>query len=311
MKVTVAICTWNRAALLDKTLSAMRQLQIPAGAEWELLIVNNRCEDDTDDVIEKHASELPLRRLFEPELGQSRARNTALDAAAGDLILWTDDDVIVDPRWLAEYCAAAERWPTASYFGGRILPWYECPPPSWVENNLSFLKGVLLVRDLGPEERPFRGGEEPSGASMMFRRSVFNSWRFEPRLGLVGQSPVRGEDTQLIDTLRNQGEVGVYAPLAVVQHFVPASRMTRQYLWQWAYGWGRGSVRRAKFSDRANARSKSRLKLRIQQLRCAAHYLSAQLRQHDSWPKHYHNLAMAAGMLAELRDHDGNGAVVA
>ena len=87
--------------------------------------------------------------------------------------MWTDDDVLVDPSWLTEYCAAAERWPSATYFGGRILPWYECPPPAWVENNLSFLKGVLLVRDLGAEERPFRGTEEPSGASMMFRRDVF------------------------------------------------------------------------------------------------------------------------------------------
>ena len=311
MKVTVAICTWNRAALLDQTLAAMRELQIPSSVNWELLVVNNRCDDDTDAVLKKHALHLPLVRLFEPELGQSRARNCALDSAQGDLILWTDDDVLVDPSWLTEYCAAAERWPSATYFGGRILPWYECPPPAWVENNLSFLKGVLLVRDLGAEERPFRVTEEPSGASMMFRRDVFEHWRFEPRLGLVGQSPIRGEDTQLIDMLRDRGDVGVYAPSAVVQHFVPSSRMTRQYLWQWAYGWGRGTIRRATLIDRSNAHKKSRLRLRLQQVRCAVRYLGAHLRQHDSWPKHYHNLAMAAGMLAELRDIDHQGIAAA
>ncbi len=34
MKVTVAICTWNRADLLDQTLAEMRKLRIPVGVDW-------------------------------------------------------------------------------------------------------------------------------------------------------------------------------------------------------------------------------------------------------------------------------------
>ena len=59
--VSVAICTWNRAKLLDQTLTQMRQLRIPAGLTWELLVVNNNSTDDTDAVASRHASSLPLR----------------------------------------------------------------------------------------------------------------------------------------------------------------------------------------------------------------------------------------------------------
>jgi hypothetical protein len=51
MHVTVAICTWNRAGLLAQTLEQMRQLVIPPGVTWELIVVNNNCTDDTDQVI--------------------------------------------------------------------------------------------------------------------------------------------------------------------------------------------------------------------------------------------------------------------
>ena len=46
VSVSVVICTWNRAGLLDQTLARMRELHVPAGLAWELLVVNNNCTDD-------------------------------------------------------------------------------------------------------------------------------------------------------------------------------------------------------------------------------------------------------------------------
>jgi glycosyltransferase involved in cell wall biosynthesis len=64
MMLTIAICTWNRAKLLELTLTEMRNLQIPSGMDWEVLVVNNNCTDETDEILSRHASHLPLRRLF-------------------------------------------------------------------------------------------------------------------------------------------------------------------------------------------------------------------------------------------------------
>jgi glycosyltransferase involved in cell wall biosynthesis len=60
MKVSVVICTWNRARLLDQTLSHLQQLSIPEGVKWELVLVNNNSTDHTDEIIERHSKVLPM-----------------------------------------------------------------------------------------------------------------------------------------------------------------------------------------------------------------------------------------------------------
>jgi glycosyltransferase involved in cell wall biosynthesis len=47
VNVSVAICTWNRAKLLDPTLDSLAGLRIPDGLDWEVLVVDNGCTDDT------------------------------------------------------------------------------------------------------------------------------------------------------------------------------------------------------------------------------------------------------------------------
>src|SRR5438270_654665 len=107
MHVTVVICTWNRSRLLERTLSEFVNLRIPPHVQWEVLVVNNRCTDDTDRVISRFEATLPLRRLYQERPGKSNAANHAVAEAAGDLILWTDDDVLVDPGWVESYVRAA------------------------------------------------------------------------------------------------------------------------------------------------------------------------------------------------------------
>lgn len=239
MRVTVVVCTWNRAKLLDKTLATLHELKIPEGVEWELLVVNNNCSDQTDVVLQEHQGSLPLRRLFEPNPGHSRARNLAILESKGDLILWTDDDVLVHPNWLSEYVRASKLWPDAGYFGGTIEPLYEVDPPRWVVENTESLEGMLVVRDFGTTERYLVGSEQPWGANMAFRREVFRHLVFDPRLGLKGDGVIRGDESFLISKLRREGVAGIWVPGARVKHFVPASRLTNQYLWNFHVGIGR------------------------------------------------------------------------
>src|SRR5947209_7995559 len=131
MKFTVAICTWNRASLLARTLEQLTRVEHPAGA-WEVLVVNNDSTDDTERVLDSFADGLPLRRAFEPRAGLSHARNTAVGVATGDYIVWTDDDVLVSAGWLDAYRRAVERWPEAAVFGGPVRPRFEGTPPPWM-----------------------------------------------------------------------------------------------------------------------------------------------------------------------------------
>ena len=107
MKVTVGICTWNRAKLLDLSLGRMISMRVPDGVTWELLVVNNNSTDDTEKVLASYEDRLPLRTFFEAAPGKSNALNRAVGEAQGDLIIWTDDDVLVDSGWLAALCGGS------------------------------------------------------------------------------------------------------------------------------------------------------------------------------------------------------------
>ncbi len=132
MRITIAICTWNRAYLLSNTFAQMHKMLIPHGLKWELLVVNNNCTDHTDEVIASFSAKLPIRRIFEPTPGLSNARNAAVRAATGDYIIWTDDDVLVNEFWLSAYAEAFQRWPDAAVFGGPVTPWFADTPPKWI-----------------------------------------------------------------------------------------------------------------------------------------------------------------------------------
>jgi glycosyltransferase involved in cell wall biosynthesis len=243
MHVTVAVCTWNRSGLLDQTLAGLRHLRIPAGAEWELLVVNNNCTDDTDAVIARHAPHLPLRRVFEPEQGLSHARNCAVREAGGELLVWTDDDVLADPAWLAAHVQAAADWPKAAFFGGPVAPWFAVPPPGWVARNLDLLACMYAIQQLTAEVRPLAAGESPVGANMAFRTDVLRSCPFDPALGRMGSRLVGGEELDVFDRLRAAGAQGVWVGTARVQHYIPPQRLTRAYVRQWQLGCGRTLVR--------------------------------------------------------------------
>ena len=102
---------------------------------WELVIVNNNSTDRTDEVLGQYRNRLPIRREFQPVPGHCNARNRAIDVAEGEYIVWTDDDVVVDPGWLTAYAEAFRRWPEGAVFGGRIIPTFESPAVKWVIEN--------------------------------------------------------------------------------------------------------------------------------------------------------------------------------
>ena len=113
-------------------------------------MVDNNSTDNTLSAVEEYRDVLPIRYVFEPQQGLSHARNRAVQEAGGDLIVFTDDDVRVDPRWLAEYESAAQQFTDATFFGGTIELRFSCTPPRWLRNNLSRFKTAYACRSIDP-----------------------------------------------------------------------------------------------------------------------------------------------------------------
>lgn len=242
MRLTVAICTWNRAELLAATLGRLTELRRPDGLDWELVVVNNNCTDNTVEVLDGFADRLPLVQVFEPEPGLSHARNRAVSVASGEFIIWTDDDVLVGADWLGAYRRAMAEHPDATFFGGPVEPWFEGVPPDWLRDNFDLVSNAYAVRDLAPE--PFRftadRGRLPFGANYAMRRDVQVSHRYDPDLGRRPGSMVGGEETTVLMALVEGGHEGWWVPGARVRHFIPVGRQTVGYLR--GYFEGQGAV---------------------------------------------------------------------
>ena len=238
MRITVAICTWNRCALLKETLEQVARLAIPSEVEWELLVVNNNSTDATSEVLASFVRRLPLRAVTEAEPGLSNARNRAVREATGDYILWTDDDVLVDERWITEYCDSFVRWPEAAIFGGNIEPWFEGIPPEWLERVWSRVASAYGARNFGEQSVPLSKDVLPFGANFAVRINEQRRYLYDPHLGVRPNSIIGGEETTVIRSMLADGVVGRWVPKALVRHFIPEARQTIKYLRKYFKGYG-------------------------------------------------------------------------
>src|SRR5262249_41545379 len=163
--------------------------------------------------------------VFEPRPGKSHAANAAIRSASGELVLWTDDDVIVDPGWLDAYVEASRAWPQASFFGGTVGPLFAGPAPRLIGGNLDLPSQPYALARHG--EGPWPLGERFGvGANMATRRNAVREYQFNTGLGPRGGLALRGEDTELLGRMRAAGLLGVWVGSARVQHAIAPERLT-------------------------------------------------------------------------------------
>jgi glycosyltransferase involved in cell wall biosynthesis len=246
--ISVIVATYNRSGGLRRMLESLRAA-IPPTRPWELCVVNNNSGDDTVAVLQEfgRSGTLPLRTLVEPRQGQSFACNAAIRVSRGSVLAFTDDDLLVDTRWLVNLERAIDRQPDIIGFAGRAIAMWESPRPRWFirDEPLRSCQLGVLAYDLG--EQPFvlqpGLGPAPVGANMAYRRVAFE------RFGLLredmGPPPqvFPGADTEFSYRVRAHGERIVYVPDAIVRHPVDPRRLRRRYALAWAYQIGRGRVR--------------------------------------------------------------------
>lgn len=246
MKISVAICTWNRASLLDKTLATMRNMVVPQDVEWNLIVVNNNCTDNTDAVLENHASFLPIRRVFESKQGLSNARNAAVMAANGEYIIWTDDDVLVEKNWLVAYSEAFREYRDSVFFGGPVDPWFEGQAPSWITEGWRHVASAFATRDLGDDFFSLTVDKLPYGANYAVRLLEQKIFLYDPELGLSKNKVLLGEESAVMIQLLESGYSGCWIPFAKVRHWIPHSRQTIAYIRSYYMGYGRTLCRKSK-----------------------------------------------------------------
>lgn len=238
-EISVVVCTYNRAALLQQALRSLFA-QKPAGPAYEIVVIDNNSADETPEVVEKLKAEspVPLSYFRETRQGNAYARNAGVDHSNGSIVAYIDDDVIADENWVAVMSNAFAREPELSFVGGKILPVWENDPPSWLT---SAHWAPLALLDYGNEPLSI-AGESPRGlltANIGIRREVFA----EVGGFLTSLQRVKGgigsmEDTEFLMRVCRSGKRGKYLPELITWAWVDPERMTKAYHRRWHMGHG-------------------------------------------------------------------------
>jgi glycosyltransferase involved in cell wall biosynthesis len=247
LDASVIICTHNpRSDYFVRVLDGLRNQTLPLH-RWELLIVDN-------------ASQVPLasswdiswhptaRHLLEGELGLAYARRRGIQEASADLIVFVDDDNVLDKNYLAEAIKIGQEWPSLGAWGSGCirgdfevepreslrswLPVREVTAPRW-----SNLAGIQLLGE-SPEEGI------PWGAGLCVRREILLAYRqlcdrsSVQITGRQGHALTTCDDTEISFVCCSRGlGVGIFPELKIT-HLIPQRRVSEDYIVRFAEGTG-------------------------------------------------------------------------
>jgi glycosyltransferase involved in cell wall biosynthesis len=244
--MTIAICCHNSAARLPETLRHLREQVVPAGIDWEVVLIDNGSTDDTVLAAKRAWSGMEtvaLRIISEPRLGLSYARHRAFAEAAFPLVAFVDDDNWLAPDWVARAVAVAAEHPEAGAIGGFISPRLSVDPPGWFER---YRGDYATSREAGEARDVSESWGYLFGAGLIVRKAA---WEDIVHLGFSslltdrkGKSLVSGGDSETCFALRMAGWRLWYESTLRMEHCIPAGRIRWTYVCGLHHGFGAADV---------------------------------------------------------------------
>ncbi len=241
MKLTLLIATCNRADMLAETLSALCQVDRD-DLSVEMVVIDNNSTDHTQEVVGRFSERLPVRYLFAERPGKNCALNKGLqEVELGDIIVFTDDDVMPPADWLKEIVATAGRFPDICVFGGGIYPvWPQGEVPAWIENSTLIKRFGFTDYQYRDDEGLYKVGDCPAGANLWVRREIFTGGRlFDESVGPNPTRRIMGSETSFLKQLTQEGYRFVFSPQVRMGHRIQPEQLSEGYVCQRAVWCGR------------------------------------------------------------------------
>jgi GT2 family glycosyltransferase len=217
--VTVAVCTRERPHDIEPCIQALLRLDYP---NVDVVIVDNAPRTDaTREVVRRYPR---VRYVREPRPGLDWARNRAILECRGEILAYTDDDVVVDPGWVSALVDVFTADPEVMAVTGLVIPHeLDTEAQRLFETYGGFGRGFVRTWYRAPAGRPVAPvhggtGKFGTGANMAYRRTIFDGiGGFDPALD-VGTCTNGGGDLEMFFRVLKEGLTLVYEPRAVVRH---------------------------------------------------------------------------------------------
>lgn len=219
MNLSIVICTFNRASLLELALNSIAK---QTTAPYEVLVIDNKSTDNTKEIVSVFQNTIPyLKYYYEKNIGLSQARNRGVRESSGDYLAFLDDDCILPNKWVDLAYQIFEN-EDHDVFGGPVFPFYEERKPTW------FLD-TYLTFEFGSTPRKLFANETLIGCNFIIRKSVIEKiGEFRVDLGMTGSKVLYSEETELqLRYLNSQLSKGIfYDPDLYVYHYARPDKLS-------------------------------------------------------------------------------------
>lgn len=232
IKTSLIIPTYQRESSLLKTIEVACRLDFPR-ENYEIIVVDNGNTNKTSDSVKKliRLKKIKnLRLIRENNLGLHFARHTGAKIARGELLIFTDDDAILDKNLLKAYTFAFAKYTNMVAAGGPVKPVWGEDLPKWLSQFMGKNR-IFTPFSLMETHKVLKLHQNLFffGVNMAIRKTIlFDLGGFNPEL--IGDIYVGDGEAGLIRKIRNNNLLIGYVPQAIVYHFIPKERMTLSYL---------------------------------------------------------------------------------
>jgi glucosyl-dolichyl phosphate glucuronosyltransferase len=240
-KLSIVICTYNNADSLALTLRQLSTQILKPNDKVEVILVNNNSSDKTAEIAEEMCAEftrqstqqssqngsMPFYYVFEAKQGLSQARNTGVDKAQGEYILFTDDDAELPNNWISAYLDKIELQPDCLFSSIHVL--WDKPQPWWYQDayrpcfvELNYGQTLLEITDIH---------HEFFGKNFCVKKElIIAQGGFDCALGRIGSKLIAGEETLLYRSLIQSKKKVFYFPDAPVGHRLKPKEYTEEHI---------------------------------------------------------------------------------
>lgn len=245
--ISVIVCTYNREKYIYNVLKSLADNTLPHN-QYEIVLVDNNCSDNTRNECDRFVRNFPkvaFRYIVETNQGLSYARNRGIKESSGDVLVYVDDDALVNNAYLQTYADFFEQHPDIDAAGGPIIPQYETEEPAWMS---PIIKSLLTgYKYHGDRPKEFPQNDYPGGGNAAYRASVFEKvGLFNIELGRKGDSLVGAEEKDIFDKMITQDMRFYYLPNAILYHIIPEKKLSKDYFDRLSYSIGESERMRTK-----------------------------------------------------------------
>jgi glycosyltransferase involved in cell wall biosynthesis len=221
--VSIVICTYNRKDYLERCLD---YLSFQSNDNFEVIVVDGPSNDGTDAVLERHSGQIKVVKNVERNL--SKSRNLGIDAAAGDIVAFIDDDAIPFDDWVDRILEEYNARPLTTaglggpaYYAGSF--WFQA------EDNGISADGQAKVNIASSEIGRSGWYRYNTGTNATFAREALKSID-----GFDEQFDYFLDESELCLRLQKSGQLIGYAPELLVRHeFAKSHNRSGRFTYNW------------------------------------------------------------------------------